>query len=335
MGYWNKTCALTELPIFCGENTVTFLLIQKLPVESHNCYSNGYWEFVPLPIYGKYNDYGWIDADDSQEWKLKLLQDTYGESLVRKIPRNEYKDSDFCRYPDLFDTPFDTFDNLGDSIHGSIFAIKLNGAYQHEGLLSAITINRKSFEEMTESISEEYGEACYTRDELTELLGEYMALVESEKQALHAIEMGSDKDDGEIRKLLLELQLKLELINNTDSYVTKLLRKRCCGSDIDTWNHPLTWIVGFLSSSSSSSDRGYITGAFVRNNDLMTNPNITTKELMDSYMLLYVFDSLRKQFVPTGHEGSQAGITEVNKRFAEVYQKRIDEYYEEYGEEED
>ena len=198
-----------------------------------------------------------------------------------------------------------------------------------------IAINRKSFEEMTESISEEYGEACYTRDELTELLGEYMALVESEKQALHAIEMGSDKDDGEIRKLLLELQLKLELINNTDSYVTKLLRKRCCGSDIDTWNHPLTWIVGFLSSSSSSSDRGYITGAFVRNNDLMTNPNITTKELMDSYMLLYVFDSLRKQFVPTGHEGSQAGITEVNKRFAEVYQKRIDEYYEEYGEEED
>ena len=44
-------------------------------------------------------------------------------------------------------------------------------------------------------------------------------------------------------------------------------------------------------------------------------------------MLLYVFDSLRKQFVPTGHEGSQAGITEVNKRFAEVYQKRIDEYW--------
>ncbi len=57
MGCWNKTCGLTRLPIFDGEDTFVFVIQRNEPGESR-CYSTALYAPLLLPFKAKYNDYG-------------------------------------------------------------------------------------------------------------------------------------------------------------------------------------------------------------------------------------------------------------------------------------
>lgn len=57
MGCWNKTCGLTNLPIFHEEDVYIFT-IEKNNIESNHCYSTHLYKPSVLPFCGKYDDYG-------------------------------------------------------------------------------------------------------------------------------------------------------------------------------------------------------------------------------------------------------------------------------------
>jgi hypothetical protein len=62
MGCWNHTCAVSNLHITAGQEVFVFLLL-----KNHNtgdgsfCYGNALYDVVPLPFYGKYDDYGGVE----------------------------------------------------------------------------------------------------------------------------------------------------------------------------------------------------------------------------------------------------------------------------------
>jgi hypothetical protein len=92
MGCWNKTCAISQLPIQYGSATVRFFILQAKAysgvreVETMPSYANGMWELLPVPFYGRYNDYGGQEDDSGQEFKYKFLADLYASKIVGPNP---------------------------------------------------------------------------------------------------------------------------------------------------------------------------------------------------------------------------------------------------------
>lgn len=78
MGCFNKKCGLTQLPIQHGDPVV--LLLGTKPDLSERGWDGGgsqlnYFKLLTTPIYGNYNDYGWIEKidQDSIDAAAKML----------------------------------------------------------------------------------------------------------------------------------------------------------------------------------------------------------------------------------------------------------------------
>lgn len=56
MGCWNKTCGLTNLPIFAGEDIVWFLLVQSPTIEARSSYANGQFSRESKDYNDKYGE---------------------------------------------------------------------------------------------------------------------------------------------------------------------------------------------------------------------------------------------------------------------------------------
>lgn len=62
MGSWNHTCAVSNLHIRAGKEVAVFLLVKNYHDSGESfCYGNALYDVVPLPFYGKYNDYGGVE----------------------------------------------------------------------------------------------------------------------------------------------------------------------------------------------------------------------------------------------------------------------------------
>lgn len=62
MGCWNHTCAVSNLHITAGQDVVVFLLLKnKNSGDGSFCYGNALYDVMPLPFYGKYDDYGGVE----------------------------------------------------------------------------------------------------------------------------------------------------------------------------------------------------------------------------------------------------------------------------------
>lgn len=60
MGSWNHTCAISNLHIHAGQDVAVFLLVKNVREDSF-CYSNALYRVMPMPFYGKYDDYGGVE----------------------------------------------------------------------------------------------------------------------------------------------------------------------------------------------------------------------------------------------------------------------------------
>ncbi|HET8688951.1 MAG TPA: hypothetical protein VFM18_20265 [Methanosarcina sp.] len=92
MGCWNKTCGLTGLPIFAGEDVYVFVL-EKNMSDSDRCYSTAFWRPVLLPFYSVYDDYG--GGEDSSGIGFPILM----EVLKNKIVEMEQGDNEYHDIP--------------------------------------------------------------------------------------------------------------------------------------------------------------------------------------------------------------------------------------------
>lgn len=62
MGSWNHTCAISNLHVHAGKDVMVFLLLKNHNTNDESfCYNNSLYDVVPLPFYGKYDDYGGVD----------------------------------------------------------------------------------------------------------------------------------------------------------------------------------------------------------------------------------------------------------------------------------
>lgn len=82
MGCWNHTCAISNLHITAGQDVVVFLLIKKHEESvSSFCYGNALYDVVPLPFYGKYDDYGGVE--DCTGFGLPIIMEELKSRLYK------------------------------------------------------------------------------------------------------------------------------------------------------------------------------------------------------------------------------------------------------------
>ena len=80
MGSWNGTCMISNLHITAGTDVAVFILAKNHRNKSF-CYGNAMYEVLPLPFYGKYDDYG--SVDDCTGFGLNLVVETIRERLYK------------------------------------------------------------------------------------------------------------------------------------------------------------------------------------------------------------------------------------------------------------
>jgi hypothetical protein len=92
MGCWNGTCAITNLPIYYGEEVYVFFLVESAYDSTNNCYMDTYYDLFPLHFTGTYNDYGAVEdcSDEAQHvidyLKENLVEMEQGENKYHDIP---------------------------------------------------------------------------------------------------------------------------------------------------------------------------------------------------------------------------------------------------------
>lgn len=97
MGCWNKTCALSNLPIFYGERTYVFVLEESSSYDrSRAVYPNYLYNPILLPFESTYNDYG--AGENSSGLALPLILDTLKRQLIEKEQgESQYRDVEVKR----------------------------------------------------------------------------------------------------------------------------------------------------------------------------------------------------------------------------------------------
>lgn len=313
MGCWNKTCGLSQLPIHAGTPTVNFLIVENIPYgdegETPNqpCYADTYWSLIPLPFYGEYNDYGWQEDDAGEEWKYSLLDSHYKNSIVLSPSGVKDSESKFKIYGDAGENPFANSKNLGNAIHGNLINIK---NYSNKpAAIASMMIDRKLFEELTVIISSgpRYGE-----EEI--ILSKY-ELVTFAENIIKYVKSVTDisEDDDELATALKRSKFEFMILdyNNSETLEAIGINRE------DSYYHPAYWFWSWLLAGISS--HGFETRKFLREQGM----NIPAKELVDAFLFNHLMDSLRRQFIPMGHEGSQDGVGDIHLRFAAAYTNRV------------
>lgn len=89
MGCWNHTCALSNLPVFHGDEVCVFLLEQVPHDQGHNLVrSTSMWRPGFIHFTGKYNDYGAVEQCEG------LLLPTLIESIKERLVEVEQGEND-------------------------------------------------------------------------------------------------------------------------------------------------------------------------------------------------------------------------------------------------
>ncbi|HET8686081.1 MAG TPA: hypothetical protein VFM18_05375, partial [Methanosarcina sp.] len=90
MGCWNKTCGLSNLPIFAGDHVYVFVL-EKNTNQKERCYSTAFWRPVLLPFNSVYDDYG--GGEDSYGPGFPVIMN-YLKNIIVEMEQgdNEYHD---------------------------------------------------------------------------------------------------------------------------------------------------------------------------------------------------------------------------------------------------
>lgn len=96
---FHGTCAITNLPIYNGEQTVLFLLAEsnkKRHINGGMSNPNGLFEPLCTPLHGVYDDYGCIkEVEDKSGMLFPLIQKLYeeGEIIVSNPKKENFLDS--------------------------------------------------------------------------------------------------------------------------------------------------------------------------------------------------------------------------------------------------
>jgi len=363
MGCWNKTCALTNLPIYSGDRVITFAIVESPISDNSHCYNNYAWELVPVPLYGEYDDYGWMDLDEGQDHKLVLLDTFFKNRLVRikpydegladheaKLARSQNAEEgredgyirldmgeprSFIRYHALKDSPFESNEALGNQMHGLVFGIKDDYNVSKVSELSHVMIKEDAFNSLKECIyhSESEGTSSQPEDYIIEVLNAYKDYVLRGEEEFNAhIESITDATLKE------SLIFKRKWLDRDDASLTGFVNselpdlRKARGFKVDyDWYALDNSVLKFLHGYRGGED-GFLTSSVLKS----VKSELTNKEIIDVFAMIVMYRRLRKTYHPQSGEGSQAGLNVFTEKFPFAYlestlnsESKYDQYHEE------
>lgn len=320
MGSWNKTCGITQFPIHSGDDVVTFILVQnEFGGDRPNpCYSNEYWNVIPMPIYGQYNDYGWMDVDDGQDHKIAFLKEHYKDAVV--VNKEQAKRVQMC-YASLKGKnkgPFDSWEALGDAIHGHAFFLKnrLGGWKNYPKNLSfaSFMVSRKVWDALTATYTVDYPEKkTYTKADLVAGIEKFFAYTASKKAELEKLQKESDEAPDDVAREAIRL-LAFDLIHSSLSsskYIKEVFKDK-------TYNNPVAGVIQFI------CDRIGSESPVIELKELTEAKALNAEDAASMYLLWCAMRVLRKSWFPQSGEGSQCGIEEQHLALVKVMGEMIE-----------
>jgi len=316
MGSWNKTCGISQFPIMSGDKVVTFIIVQGQFSLRENTpsYSNQMWNPILIPIYGEYNDYGWMEADEGQEHKLAFIKEFYKNNLIA----NE-KEADRAKrcYPKL-NGPFDSFDSLGDAIHGNVWFIKNSvGHYEsapEKRMMASFMIDRRVFDALTASVTRTYPKKhVYTKADIVAGLDKYAVYVDEQMAKLEMLRQ-ADQSTMTAQEVadLCELAFSLIRLGNGASwdYTQQEFGK-------DSYGNAIAGAISFV------GERGGEYANELPLSKLFREKIVTSEDVAGMYLLWRAMNVLRKSFFPQMGEGAQCGIEPEHKVMIKVMNEMI------------
>lgn len=318
MGCWNKTCGVTQFPIFYGDKTVNLILIERGFNSSTRCYSHdGGWHVIPMPIYGEYNDYGWQDDDEGQQPKYDFLAKHFSKEIVEN--KDEKERAAAC-YPPMKNGPFENNAILGDAIHGDVWRIRDWYKKGDNTLgISCFMVSRKVWDALTSSVTVTYPKKrTYTVNEIAEAITKYETYITSKREQLLA-ELVDGSDDDAIHRMALRSVSSLSSYGYRD-FMEEFYPKE------DSYSSPIR--SALVKLSLSALDNGWE----IPLKDLLDAGVITALDVAAFCMFDNAMYTLRKTYAPQTGEGSQCGIEPEHSALVKVMQDMIDEYNAERGE---
>ena len=119
MGSWNKTCGLSRLPIFSGEDVYVFFLTPNLYHD--RCYATALWRPLLVNLEAKYNDYGGFE-DYPDDFVSGGILETLKKNIQPMAQGSNV-------YHDIAVTPDDdmTLEDIQEAIHEGRLFLKVNG----------------------------------------------------------------------------------------------------------------------------------------------------------------------------------------------------------------
>lgn len=311
MGCWNKTCGVTQFPIFAGDQTVNFVLVESWTGSKSRCYSHdGGWFIVPMPIYGEYNDYGWQDDDDGQQPKYDFLAKYFAKELVE----NEAEKGRVATcYPPMKKGPFENNEILGNSIHGDAWHIRNRYGKDDTLALNCFMVSRKVWDALTSTITVDYPKKrTYTVQEIAEAITAYQEyLVKRREQLFQDLTQGST---DQYALHMAARTLELSLFSSYDDFIKEKYPKE------DSYGSPIRCAISMLSLS--ALDNGFE----IPIKDLLVENIITPLDAAAFCIFHNSMAILRKTYAPQTGEGSQSGFENEHLTLIKVMQDMIKDY---------
>ena len=320
MGCWNKTCGVSQFPLMSGDDVVTFILIQNsFHVENHPTYiGNNGWSSIPVPFFGQYNDYGWMEGGNVADETVKLdyIKSQFGDKVIANP--DKAKRSELC-YPNL-KSPFDNIESIGDTIHGDVFHIKSSRGdgkthYKMAGFMVSKIIwdklTDRNLDKIVKTIKKfiKFAEAkpakVYTMEEKSATMTEYIDL---KKKLTPKNYTPTPEETARLAELkAITDEIIDDSLNSYEMKLDKFIEKHVKAKY--WWYDPgVCAIKSIFTNYNYSADSGM---AFPIH-QLLTAGVIDVECAARLYNFYSAMSSLRKQFSPQVGEGSQEGYSEVH-----------------------
>lgn len=316
MGCWNKTCGVTQFPLFSGDETVNFILVQTGWDDRNYCNPSSLgWQMIPIPFYGEYNDYGWQDDDDGQQAKYDFLREFYKDKVVEN--EKEVRRARSC-YPPMPNGPFENNAILGDAIHGDVWRIKYS---DRELEIASMMVSRKVWDALTKSVTIDYPkETQYTISQLADVVNEYRAYSDVAYEEM-ILELAKQYGHPE---LTMETIKKLAASKRLIAQGDVAMRFNDQRYPNESFLSPIRAVVHAIASF-DRVDSSFATALSVP----LDAGVITAEDAVAMTLFNRAMNALRKPIIPQVGEGSQEGFGREHSVLLNVMQNIIKDYEQE------
>jgi len=283
MGCRNGTCAITNLPIFAGEEVVVFFLEESRFMLDNYCYPITYNTLSPFHFYGEYNDYGAVENTHG-EYRDVLINNIRERLVEFEQGKNQYHDIPVKKSELNEETIFE-YD------HKNRLYLKSTGNAKLLRL-THITIRKSVFDEFLKKYKHEFY--------INKSSGYNTKSMNFEQWIKYELDLFKKNEN----ELLNSSKEKSEILKSCSSY--SVLRF-----------HKDSVIPDFLHRSEFRSCSVNMP-KFVHDNDIFDNNEKFEKFLrnvLPTYLMDCMFTKARKRFIRPSGVGSQESSTDAQLLF--------------------